>query len=73
MSWSGQALHMNNLVVIDGDLNVQRYRDEILARHAIPLFQNIANNILQHDIATGHIVRDTVNFLRANNIAFIND
>ena len=32
-----------NLVVIEENLNVQRYRDEILARHLIPLFQNNAN------------------------------
>ena len=32
-----------DLVVIKGNLNVQRYRDEILARHVIPLFQSNAN------------------------------
>ena len=29
--------------------------------------------IVQHNIATIHTARDIVNFLRANNIAFIND
>ena len=48
------------------------YRDEILARHVIPLFQNNANNaVFKHDNATSHTARDTVNFLRANNVAFI--
>ena len=32
-----------NLAVIETNLNAQRYRDEILARHVIPLFQNNAN------------------------------
>ena len=62
----------NNLVVIEGSLNAQRYRDEILARHVIPLFQNNANiTLFQHDNATSHTARDTVNFPRANNIALI--
>ena len=46
------------LVVIDGNLNAQRYRD-------IHLFHNNANiSIFQHDNATSHTARDTVNFLR---------
>ena len=63
-----------NLVVIEGNLNAQRYRDKILARHVIRLFQNNANiTLFQQDNATSRIARDTVNFLRASNIAFIND
>ena len=31
------------LIVIDGNLNAQRYRDDILAYHVIPLFHNNAN------------------------------
>ena len=77
LSWSRWALHMAfvlNLVVIDRTLNAQSYRDEILARHVIAPFQNNANiTLFQHDNATSHTARDTVNFLRANNIAFIND
>ena len=46
----------------------------MFARHVIPLFQNNADIILfQHDNATSHTARNTVNFLRAYNIAFIND
>ena len=77
LSWSGRALHngfRTNIVVIEWNLNAKRYRDEILARHVIPLFQNNANvNLFQHGNATRHTARDTVNLLRANNIAFIND
>ena len=50
------------LVVIDGNLNAQRYRDDILAHHVIPLFHNNANiSIFQRDNATSHTARDTVN------------
>ena len=78
LSWSGRAFahgFRTNLVVIRGKfLNAQCYRDEILARHVIPLFQNNANiTLFQYDNATSHTVRDSVDFLRANNIAFIND
>ena len=61
------------LVVTDGNLNPQRYRDDILARHVIPLFHNNAIiSIFQHN-ATSHTARDTVNFHRTNNIDFIGD
>ena len=62
------------LVVTDVNLNAQRYRDDILAHHVIPLFHNNANiSIFQHDNATSHRARDTVHFLRTNNIDFIDD
>ena len=70
--WSGQPLPM--VIVIDGNLNAQRYCDDILAHHVIPLFHNNANiSIFQHDNATSHTARDTVNLLRTNNIDFIDD
>ena len=73
--WAGIAHDFRtNLVVIEGNLNAQRYPDEIRAWHIIPLFQNNANmTLFQHDNATSHTARDTVNFPRANNIAVIND
>ena len=72
--------YRSTLIVIDGNLNTQRYRDDILAHHvilahhAIPLFYNNANiAMFQHDDPTSHTARDTVNFLRTNNIDFIDD
>ena len=63
-----------NLVIVKANLNAKCYQGEILARHVIPLFQNNANiTLFQHDNATSHTARDTVIFLRANNLAFIND
>ena len=73
--WAG-IVHAfsTNIVVIEGNSNAQRYRDEIRARHVLPLLESNANiTLFQHDNATSHTARDTVNFLRANNIAFIND
>ena len=49
--------YRSTLVVIGGNLNVQRYRDDILV---IPLFRNNANiSSFQHDNATSHTGRDT--------------
>ena len=54
------------------NLNAQRYHNDILAHRVIPLFHNNANiSIFQHDNATSHTARDTVNVLRTNNIDFI--
>ena len=72
--WLGLGRHCSNLVVMEGNLNAQNHRDEILMRHVVLLFQNNADiTLFQHDNATGHTAMDTVNFLRANNIAFISD
>ena len=74
--WAGIAHGFcTNLVVIEGNLNAQRSQNEILARQVIPLFQINANlTLFQHDnYASSHTARETVNFLRANNMAFIND
>ena len=72
--WAGTAHGFGtNLPFIEENLNAQCYRDAILARHIIPLFQNNGNiTLFQHDNATSHSARDTVNFLRVTNIAFIN-
>ena len=75
MVWAAIAHgYRSPLVVIDGNLNAQRYRDDILAHHVIPLFHNNANiSIFQRDNATSHTARDTVNFLRTNNINLFDD
>ena len=44
MVWAAIDLgYRSPLVVIDGNLNVQRYRDDILAHHVIFLFHDNAN------------------------------
>ena len=62
------------LVIIDGNLNAQWCCDDILSHHVIPLFHNNAIILIfQHDNATSHTARDTLNVLRTNNIDFIDD
>ena len=64
MVWAAIAHgHRSPLVVTDGTLNAQWYRDDILAHHVIPLFHNNANiSIFQHDNAISHTARDTGKF-----------
>ena len=62
------------LVVIDGNLNAQKYRDHVLAPHIVPLLQNHDFiSVFQQDNARPHITRDNVQFLQNNNINFIDD
>ena len=73
MVWAAisQGYH-SPLVVTDGNLKAQWYRDDILAHRVIPLFHNKANiSYFQHDNATSHIATDTANF-RHNPPANIN-
>ena len=49
------------LVVIKGNLNAQRYRDEFLAMHVLPLLQNNASiTLFQHDNTIRPTARDIV-------------
>ena len=50
------------LVNIDGNLNAERYLDDVLTQH-----------VIQHDNTTSRTARDTVNFLRTNTVDFIDD
>ena len=41
MVWAGIGYgYRTQLVVIDGNLNAQKYRDHVLALHVVPLLQN---------------------------------
>ena len=75
MVWAAIAHgYRSPLVVIDGNLNAQRYRDDILAHHVISLFDNNAKiSIFQHDKTTSQTTRDAVKCFRTNNIDFIDD
>ena len=60
-------------MVIDGNLNTQKYRDRVLAPHVVPLLQyHGLISVFQQDNARPHIARD-IQFLRNNNIDFIDD
>jgi hypothetical protein len=52
-----------------GNLNVIRYRDEILAPIVLPFIRiHHFNHVFQQDIATCHISRVAMNFLNDNHI-----
>ena len=64
--------YRTQLVVIDGNLNAQKYRDRVLTPHVVPLLLNAdVITLFQQDNARPHIARDKIQFLRNNNIKFI--
>jgi len=75
MVWAGIAhRYRTPLVVIQGNLNVRRYREDILAPYVVPLLRNNGNiRIFQQNNATSYTARDTVRYTQAQNIDFIND
>ena len=62
MVWGGIAYgYRTPLVVIEGNLNAQKYRDNILRPHVVPLIQNHGViSTLQQDNARPHIARDNI-------------
>ena len=65
--WYGQAYVMDNehrCIFIDGILNAQRYRDEILRSIVVPFIHD-NHLMLQHDNARPHVVRICTQFLEA--------
>ena len=70
MVWGGISLNgKTQLVTVNGTLNAQKYRDDILAPVVLPFVQ--AGNgvtILQQDNARPHTARATTQFLAANNV-----
>ncbi len=68
--WYGQAYVMDNehrCIFIDGILNAQTYRDEILRPIVVP-FIHEHHLMLQHDNAWPHFARICTQFLEAENI-----
>ena len=56
--------YRTQLVVIDGNLNAQKYRDRVVAQHVVPLLQNHGIIfVFQQDNARPHITRDNIQFL----------
>ncbi len=71
MVWAGVCYGQRTRVhFIDGILNAQRYRDEILRPIVVPFIHN--NHImLLHDNAQPHVARIFTQFLKAENITFL--
>lgn len=73
MVWGGiTASHRTDLVIIRGNLNAQRYRDEILQQHVRPFMRNHPEvQDLQQDNARPHTARICMQFLQDSNINVI--
>ncbi len=68
MVWAGLCYGQRTQVhFIDGILNAQRYRDEILRPIVVPFIHN-HHLVLQHDNARPHVARNSTQFLEAENI-----
>ena len=69
MVWGGVSQHHRTaLVVIAGNLNGVRYREDILLPHVVPFLQQHPDMTLQHDNAPSHTVRD---FLQDRNVSVL--
>jgi len=71
--WYWLAYVMDNehrCIFIDGILDTQRYRDEILRPIVLPFIHN-HHLMLQHDNARPHVARICTQFLEAENISVL--
>jgi transposase len=70
MVWGGiTATGRTPLVVVNGNLNAVRYRDEILQTHVIPFINAQQRHItFQHDNARPHVARVVQDFLAQQNV-----
>ena len=61
MVWAGIGYgYGTQLVIIDGNLNAQKYRDHVLGQLVVPLLQNQdVIFVFQQDNARPHIARDS--------------
>jgi hypothetical protein len=68
-SWSGAVCqyHRTELVVIAGDLNAVRYREDIFLPHVVPFLQAHPDMTLLHDNATSNTACSVRDFLQDRN------
>ena len=60
MVWAGITTHRRtDLVFVNGTLNAQKYRQDILARHVVP-FIRANGGTFQQDNARPHVARDNM-------------
>ena len=65
MVWGGVSQHhWTELVVIAGNLNAVRYREDILLPHVVSFLKAHPDMTLQHDNATSHTARSVRDFLQ---------
>ena len=72
MVWGSVSQHhRTELVVIAGNLNAVRYREDILLPHVVPFLRAHPDMTLQHDIATSHTARSVRDFLQDKNVSVL--
>ncbi|CDQ94842.1 unnamed protein product [Oncorhynchus mykiss] len=72
MVWGGVSQHQQTeLVVIAGNLNAVRYREDILLPHVVPFLQAHPDMTLQHENATSHTARSVRDFLQDRNVSVL--
>ena len=72
MVWGGVSQHhQTEHVVIAGNLNAVRYREDILLPHVVPFLQAHPDMPLQHDKATSHTARSERDFLPDRNVSVL--
>uniref|UniRef100_A0A674EY23 Tc1-like transposase DDE domain-containing protein n=1 Tax=Salmo trutta TaxID=8032 RepID=A0A674EY23_SALTR len=72
MVWGGVSqYHRTELVVIAGNLNAVRYREDILLPHVVPFLQAHPDLTLQHDNATSHTARSVRDFMQDRNVSIL--
>ena len=68
--WGGGSQHhRTELVVIAGNLNAVRYKEDILLPHVVLFLQAHPDMTLQHDDATSHTARSVHDFLQDRNVS----
>uniref|UniRef100_A0A674E0K0 Tc1-like transposase DDE domain-containing protein n=1 Tax=Salmo trutta TaxID=8032 RepID=A0A674E0K0_SALTR len=72
MIWGGVSKHhRTELVVIAGNLNAVRYREDILLPHVVPFLQAHPDMTLLHDNATSRTARSVRDFLQDRNVSVL--
>ena len=72
MVWSCVSQHhRTELVVIAGNLNAVRYREDILLPHVVPFLQAHPDMALQHDNANSQTASSVHDFLQDRNVAVL--
>ena len=72
MVWGSVSQHhQTELVVIAGNLNAVRYREDILLPHVVPHLQAHPDMTLQHDSATSHTACSVRDFLQDRNVSVL--
>ncbi|CAH1975825.1 unnamed protein product [Acanthoscelides obtectus] len=72
MVWGAIAYGSRSLLIfIRGNMNAQRYIDEILEPHLLPYLDTLADPTFQQDNARPHVARVTIDFFQHNDVTLL--